>query len=141
MGGFISPEIALSYPDIVDRLVLVATGMGRCPLGGTGPAFLGENGRGDHGEISSGGYRIDLTLMTAPGFAEERPDVVEKAVALRMQNPQPLYAFLRQFAAAACLTTISARRSHPSDLIIWAGDPLFPIELARISERPCRKLK
>ena len=36
MGGFISQEIALSYPEMVNRLILVATGMGGARSAGIG---------------------------------------------------------------------------------------------------------
>ena len=36
MGGFISQEIALSYPEVVNRLILVATGMGGTRSAGIG---------------------------------------------------------------------------------------------------------
>ncbi len=133
MGGFISQEIALSYPDRVNRLVLVATGMGGARSAELGRPFWEKTAVAIMGKSPQEVYRIDLTLMTAPGFAEERPDVVEKAVALRMQNPQPLYAFLRQFAACSVFDNNlrTPQITHPTLIILGQDDPLFPIELAR----------
>ncbi|MBP7342877.1 MAG: alpha/beta fold hydrolase [Syntrophaceae bacterium] len=132
MGGFISQEIALSYPDIVDRLVLVATGMGGPRSQELGKPFWEKAAAAISGKPAEEVYRIDLALMTAPGFAGSRPDVIEKAVRLRMQNPQPLYAFLRQFAACSVFDNNlrTPQIAQPTLIILGQDDPIFPIDLA-----------
>lgn len=132
MGGFISQEIALSYPDVVNRLVLVATGLGGARSLELGRPFWEKAAAAISGKPPQDVYRIDLTLMSAPGFAESHPDIMDKAVALRMKNPQPLAAFLRQFAACNVFdNNVPAQNiKQPTMIILGQDDPIFPIPLA-----------
>lgn len=132
MGGFISQEIALSYPDVVNRLVLIATGMGGARSLELGRPFWEKAAVELYGKPPQDVYRIDLTLMSAPGFATRHPDVIDKAVALRMKHPQPLHAFLRQFAACNVfdVTSRAANISQPTLIVLGKDDPIFPIPLA-----------
>lgn len=132
MGGFISQEIALSYPGIVNRLVLVATGMGGARSRELGKPFWEKAAAAVAGKTPEEAYRADMTLMTAPGFVEKHPDMLAESVSLRMKNPQPLYAFLRQFAAANAFDNNQRTQniSQPTMIILGQDDPIFPIPLA-----------
>ena len=132
MGGFIAQEMALSYPDRVNRLILVATGMGGSRSQELGKPFWEEATAAIYGKPAEQIYRIDLTLMTAPGFVEKHPDILDQAVRLRMKNPQPLHAFLRQFAAASVFDINSRAQNitQPTLIILGKDDPIFPIPLA-----------
>jgi pimeloyl-ACP methyl ester carboxylesterase len=132
MGGFISQEIALSYPDVVNRLVLIATAMGGTRSLELGRPFWEKAAAEIYGKPPQDVYRIDLTLMSAPGFAKRHPDVIDKAVALRMKHPQPLHAFLRQFAACNVfdVTNRAGSIAQPTMIILGQDDPIFPIPLA-----------
>jgi pimeloyl-ACP methyl ester carboxylesterase len=132
MGGFIAQEMALSYPDRVNRLILVATGMGGSRSQELGKPFWEKVTAAIYGKPAEQIYRIDLTLMTAPGFVEKHPDILDQAVQLRMKNPQPLHAFLRQ-SAAASVFDINSRAQNitkPTLIILGKDDPIFPIPLA-----------
>ncbi len=132
MGGFISQEIALSYPEAVNRLVLVATCMGGVRSLELGKPFWEKAAAAIMGKPPEEVYRVDMTLMTAPGFAEEHPDILAQSVALRMKNPQPLYAFLRQFAACGVfdINHRAQNIARPTLIILGQDDPIFPIPLA-----------
>ncbi len=132
MGGFIAQEMALSYPDMVSRLILVATGMGGVRSAKLSKPFWEKVAAEIAGKTPEQVYRIDMTLMTAPGFVEKHPDILERSVSLRMKNPQPLYAFLRQFAAASVfdINHIARNISQPTMIILADQDPIFPIALA-----------
>jgi pimeloyl-ACP methyl ester carboxylesterase len=132
MGGFIAQEIALTYPDVVNRLILVATGMGGPRSMDLGKPFWEKAVAAIAGKPPREVYRIDLTLMTAPGFVEKHPDILDQAVALRMKNPQPLFAFMRQFAACGVFDSNSRVQniSQPTLIILGKDDPIFPIPLA-----------
>jgi pimeloyl-ACP methyl ester carboxylesterase len=132
MGGFIAQEIALSYPERVDRLVLIATGMGGARSRELSRPFWEKTMVEIQGKTPEQIYRIDLTMMTAPGFAARHADVIEKGVALRLKHIQPLHAFLRQ--SGACAVFDSGARagniSQPTMIILGDKDPIFPIPLA-----------
>jgi pimeloyl-ACP methyl ester carboxylesterase len=132
MGGFIAQEIALSYPESLNRLILVATGMGGPRLLALGKPFWDSSVVAIAGKTYWDVYRIDLTLMTAPEFAERHPETLDKAVELRMKNPQPFHAFVRQFTAAGLFD--SNERVHridkPTLIVLGREDPIFPIDLA-----------
>ena len=132
MGGFISQEIALSYPEVVNRLVLIATGMGGARSQELGKPFWEKTAAAIYGKPPAEVYRTDLTMMSAPGFVEKHPDILEQAVALRMKHPQPLNAFLRQFAACNVFDNNSRAQniSQPTMIILGQDDPIFPIPLA-----------
>jgi pimeloyl-ACP methyl ester carboxylesterase len=132
MGGFIAQEIALSYPDMVNRLILVATGMGGARSLALGKPFWEKTAAAIAGKPAEQVYRTDLTLMTAPGFVEKHPDILDQAVRLRMKHPQPLHAFLRQFAAANVfdINGCAQNISQPTLIILGKDDPIFPIPLA-----------
>ena len=132
MGGFISQEIALSYPEVVNRLVLIATGMGGARSQELGKPFWEKTAAAIYGKPPAEVYRTDLTMMSAPGFVEKHPDILEQAVALRMKHPQPLNAFLRQFAACNVFDNNNRAQniSQPTMIILGQDDPIFPIPLA-----------
>ncbi len=143
MGGYISQEIALSYPEMVDKLILVATSMGGFRAGELGKPFWQKTSAAIMGKPTREVYHIDLTLMTAPEFAGKHPDIIEKAVALRMQNPQPLHAFVRQYSA--CSVFDNNKRTpditQPTQIILGKDDPIFPIELAEDFRKALPKAK
>lgn len=132
MGGFIAQEIALSYPEVVNRLILVATGMGGTRSLELGKPFWDKVAAAIAGKTPEQVYRTDLTLMTAPGFAERYQDIINHAVGLRMKNPQPLRAFLRQFTACNAFDNNHRAQniSQPTMIILGKDDPIFPISLA-----------
>jgi pimeloyl-ACP methyl ester carboxylesterase len=88
-------------------------------------------------------YRLDLTMMTAPGFAGKRSDVIDTAVSLRMQNIQPYHGFLRQSAAAATFDAYARAGSikQPTLIILGQDDPIFPIALAEDFRKTLPKAK
>jgi pimeloyl-ACP methyl ester carboxylesterase len=143
MGGFISQEIALSYPDVVNRLILIATGMGGGRSAELGRPFWEKAAAAISGKLPEQVYRIDLTLMTAPGFVEKHSDILDQAVSLRMKNPQPLHAFLRQFAAANVFNINNRAQNitQPTLIILGKDDPIFPIPLAEDYQKTLPKAK
>ncbi len=132
MGGFIAQEIALSYPEWVNRLILIATSMGGAKSWEMGKPFWEKVMVEMQGKTPQQIYRLDLTMMTAPGFAASHPDTLEKAVSLRLKNQQPLHGFLRQSAACAGFDAYArtGNITRPTLIILGQDDPIFPIPLA-----------
>ena len=132
MGGFIAQELALTYPEMVDHLVLIATGTGGPKLHEASRSFWDEANKILKGLKAREIYREDMILMTAPGFQERHPDRLEKSIALRLKKIQPLSAFLRQQKAARAFDSNNriGRISQPTMVILGNKDRLFPIELS-----------
>jgi pimeloyl-ACP methyl ester carboxylesterase len=143
MGGFISQEIALSYPSMVNRLILIATGMGGPRSLLLGKPFWDKVTVAIKGLPPQQIYRTDLTLMAAPGFAEKHPDILDQAVQLRMKNPQPLHGFVRQYVACSAfdINERAQNISQPTLIILGKDDPLFPIPLAEDYSKKLPKAK
>lgn len=133
MGGFISQEIALSYPSMVNKLILIATGMGGSRSQLLGKPFWDRAMTELQGLKPQQMYHRDLILMTAPGFAQRLPEILDQAVQLRMKHVQPLHGFLRQFAACGAfdINNRAGNISQPTLIILGKDDPIFPIPLAQ----------
>lgn len=132
MGGYIAQEIALTYPEMVNRLVLMATSMGGEKALKLGMPFWEKAAAALQGLPPAQMYRVDLALMTAPGFCEKNQDKLEWASSCRLKNPQPMHGFLRQFAAASMfdINDRAHKITHPALVIMGREDPIFPISLA-----------
>ncbi len=132
LGGFIAQEIALGYPEKVHRLILIATSMGGVRSRELGKPFWDRVFADVKGKTAEEIYRLDLTMMTAPGFAESSPEILEKAVSLRLRHVQPFHAFMRQQQACAGFDSYgrASRIAHPTLIILGDADPIFPIAIA-----------
>jgi pimeloyl-ACP methyl ester carboxylesterase len=132
MGGFIAQQLTLTYPEMVDHLVLIATGTGGPKLHQASRPFWDEANKVLQGLKAREIYREDMILMTAPGFLERYPDRFEKSIALRLKKIQPLSAFLRQQKAAHAFDSNDriGRILKPTMVILGDKDRLFPIELS-----------
>ncbi len=131
MGGFIAQEIALAYPEMVNRLILIATGLGGKRQHELSRPFWEQCMAELKGLTPPEMYRKDMILMTAPGFDERRPDLLERSVAIRLERTQPLFAFLRQYTAAGKFDSNDRvhRVTQPTLIIFGDKDRLFPIAL------------
>lgn len=136
LGGYIAQELALHEPELVDRLVLLATSCG-------GPCYL-ELTKSLWGEIAKLAglpperiIREGMAFATTEEFYRVRPDLIDRSVAVRMEVLQPYYAFTRQSAAA--MNFDSRDRAglirHPTLILAGARDRVMPLvlteELAR----------
>jgi 3-oxoadipate enol-lactonase len=100
MGGMIAQELALSAPERVDGLALVAT---RPPI----PRFhtpptssLIALGRPLlPGETLRGYFRRLWSAAAAPGFASAHPEVIEELIAQSLDRPTPRGMLMHQLRA------------------------------------------
>lgn len=98
MGGFIAQEFALTYPEVVDRLVLLCTSPG-------GPRAIPMPAETVEALTSVAGLDPVATLrqMMAPALSADFPrlhaDELEKIISWRLAKPQPRFAWQRQFDA------------------------------------------
>jgi 3-oxoadipate enol-lactonase len=133
MGGFIALELALAYPDFVDRLALVVTSAGGATHVSTSSEVMRALMPGDE-EVESGeGARRVCSLVAGPGFAERHPEAIDEFVEIAQHNPMHVDAYLRQLSA--CRGHDVADRlgemAAPTLVIHGDADPLVRIENGR----------
>lgn len=132
LGGYIAQELALSQPDLVDRLVLMSTSCGgpRYPeltkelwqevaaLAGLPPAEI---------------FRRGMALAVSRRFALQHPELIERSVAIRLENLQPFYAFKHQSDAALNFDSRTRAQMIPHPTLILAGskDRVMPPSLTQ----------
>lgn len=121
LGGFVAQEVALRHPEIVRSLILGSTSSGSrnsvakysqlwngyLKFWGFLPEMLEMNGKASvpvHIEPYYGLPReekIRYGLMSAftPDYFRDHPDEIDRIVEWRLDEPQPAYAWKRQFMA------------------------------------------
>jgi 3-oxoadipate enol-lactonase len=128
MGGMVAQHLALRHPALVRGLLLVSTtpgGAGGSPATERGRAALFLPADLEAGERA----RQAMTLMTAPGFTDAHPEVLDLAEARGRQHPMSAETYKRQFRAirahdmAGRLTDL-----HVPTLVIHGdADDLIPL--------------
>ena len=130
LGGYIAQELALSQPDLVNRLVLLATCCG-------GPKYT-ELTKSFWGEVAALAglppeeiLRRGMALATTREFYQANPHLIDRSVAIRMEDLQPFFAFTHQ--ANAAMKFDSNRRvhliRHPTLILGGAQDRVMPLPL------------
>lgn len=132
MGGFIAQELALAYPEIVARLILVCTSFGGPNHVSAAPeilqAFLSPEGLNTEERVRAG-----LPIAFTPRFLSEHPDDVEDLVQRRLAHPVSEQTFLAQIQAVMGFNVedrVSAIRA-PTLVITGDADVLIPPENSR----------
>ncbi len=97
MGGMIAQEIALGYPERVERLVLACTHSGlrhsEPPIAEAAEAFQLDT------HSWSERIRALAPFAFAPGYSEREPSAFDAFVAKKISDEQPHYAYQRQLVA------------------------------------------
>lgn len=132
MGGFVAQELAIEYPELVDRLILASTSFGgpdSVPMPQDTLDMMKNGTKGDTPEAS-----IKLAMATAltRDYMEKRQDELDRIVKWRMENPQPRYAYMRQFMAGANFNEEERVSNIKAPTLIMAGrdDMVVPHENA-----------
>lgn len=101
MGGFIAQELALSYPDRVDKLILASTNFGgphHLPITAEAMAVLSDTASDAVTRFKNG-----LAVSTAPGWSENNEAMIEEWLAWRIANPVDPAAYQAQMAIGLSL--------------------------------------
>lgn len=131
LGGYIAQQFALSYPEVVDKLVLVSTHYG-------GPEYLQATGDLwkeilDVEGLSLGEvYRKGFKYSVAEDFFTDEEDQIEKLVKMRVDEAQPPDAFQRQFQAGSNFDLQQKVKGIQAETLVLAGnqDRVVPPEFA-----------
>lgn len=105
LGGFVAQELAVTRPDLVDRLILGSTTHGGMQVVPITPEALDVLTRreGDPMDLIRRGIRVALH----PSFPAAHPDVVQELIDYRLTNPVPPAQFQAQVMAGAGMSALT----------------------------------
>src|ERR671914_1764712 len=100
LGGFVSQELALERPDLVDKLLLVCTSYGRGGPGTMSPWALAEM-IGLPSLSVERAVRRGLETATSEAYRAKHPEEFERLVRWRLADSPSLSAYYEQMRAGA----------------------------------------
>jgi 3-oxoadipate enol-lactonase len=128
LGGFVAQELAVTRPDLVDRLVLVCTS-----FGGRGPERMSTGAAADMlgwGSFTEeGAIRRGLEGATSGAYRAENPEEFEQIVRWRIADSPPTSAF-RERARAGAGFDLSRDVEHinaPTLIVHGSEDRYVPV--------------
>lgn len=130
MGGMIAQELAARHPSLVERLVLAGTrppSPDHLPMD---PVELRAALRRRAPQESWTDFVRSLwARQTAPGFAENHPEVMDEIASSALRRPTPSSGVLAQARAVGAWTTprLLTRIEAPTVVVHGALDPMIPV--------------
>ena len=133
MGGYIAQELALNYPDKVDKMILASTGCGGDRAVLMAPERM-EKFQATAGLTPEEILRKNMDIYFSDAFVEQNPEKIEMFVDISLRHPQPEDAFLRQFDGCLNHDTVDRlqRINTPTLILTGDDDPLVPPENSEI---------
>lgn len=133
MGGMITQTLGLEHPERVRRLILMSTSFGGAESVGPEPAAIALFALGPLVPLAEQ-RRQTLRTITAPGFAEQNPELVERLVQDRVATPTKGRVFKAQLEAI--LQSDRSQRVtqlHAPTLVIHGThDSLIPVDNGKL---------
>lgn len=128
MGGFIALELTLRHPELVGKLILVATSAG-------GPTHIPPTPEIatllmpiENEDIETNVRRI-YPLVAAPGYTQSHPEDLDQVVCYAKARPTRLESYQRQLGAVMVWDGVGNRLNQikaPSLVVHGDADPLIP---------------
>jgi pimeloyl-ACP methyl ester carboxylesterase len=128
MGGFISLELAVRNPALVDRLILVATSAGGPAQIRPAPEIGALLARNESEDIETRVRRV-FPLIAGRGYLQSHPEDLDQLVRHAQARPMALDAYQRQLSAVMVWAGVSDRLDQitlPTLIIHGDADPLIP---------------
>ncbi len=132
LGGVIAQEFVLSYPEMVDRLILASTSFGGPHSIPTPPettaAMMNRTGNPETD------IRNNFKLFTSEEWQQRRADLVNQYVEWRVAHPQPVAAYMHQAKAVPAFNAEDrvAQIKAPTLIIHGELDRVVPVENGRL---------
>ncbi len=129
MGGIIAQELALKYPQIINKLVLGCTSFGG-PNSIPMPPETIKASTPIKGISPEEQLRLAMAPAFGPGYMDANTEEIEQIIKMRMEKLTPSYAWLHQFSAAAAFNAEERISSIKSPTLILSGDQdnVLPVE-------------
>lgn len=119
-GGFVAQELALTRPDLVDRLVLVCTSYGGRGKGRMSPRTLAAMfGLGSFSP--EGAIRRGLKAATSAAYRSRHPGEFEEIVRTRLTRSPSLYSYLQQARAGSVFDASTRVRNISAPTLVFHG--------------------
>ncbi len=129
MGGFVAQYFAATWPERVDKLVLVSTSLGgQCQIGPSGEILsrlIRPRGKTKQERLEDA-YALNFTKE----FRERHPEELERITNWRLQYPQPEPIYYRQLLAGNAYdgAALAEKITAPTLICAAASDSLVPVE-------------
>jgi len=110
MGGFVAQALVLSRPELVSKLILSATNFGgphHVPITPEAMAVLTDTQSDPIERLRRG-----IVISTAPGFAEERPEIIDEWETYRIEHPIDPAGYQAQLQIGLALMSEAASFEH-----------------------------
>lgn len=140
LGGYIAQALALSHPDLIDRLILASTNFGGPHHIAITPEAMAVLTDVQSDPVTR--FKNGLSVSTAPGYAEKNPDMIEAWLEWRVQNPIDPAAYQAQLAIGLALLAEGAcfagklKHIEAATLILFgAHDKVVPTGNAELLAR------
>ncbi len=140
MGGFIAQALALECPQRVAGLILCSTNFGgphHIPISAEAMQVLSDVKSDPVTRFKNG-----LVVSTAPGFAEQNPEIIQGWLEWRIQNPLDLAGYQAQMgiglallAESACFEKRLTELKMPVMILFGAHDKVVPPANAELLAR------
>jgi pimeloyl-ACP methyl ester carboxylesterase len=133
MGGYIAQELAINFPEKVQRLVLGCTG-----CGGRRAVRMSPEGMAKFTAVQGLNpeqiLRKDMDIYFSERFIRENQERIKEFIAVSLRDYQPADAFQRQLAACQAHDTGDRldRLTAPTLIMTGDDDPLVPPQNSRI---------
>ncbi len=128
MGGFISQELILRHPDLVERLILVATTAGGPNFVRAAPEIETLLMPTENEDLETRLRRI-YPFFTAQGYMDSHPEDLNQIVSRETSKPMSMESYQRQLAAVMTWQGVGDRLkdiSVPVLVVHGDADPLIP---------------
>ena len=128
LGGFVAQELALTRPDLVDKLVLVCTSHGGRGNGRMSPRALAAMfGVGSFSPESA--IRRGLKASTSSAYRSRHPEEFEEIVRTRLARSPSLFSYLQQARAGSAFDASPrvGNISAPTLVLHGAEDRYVPV--------------